>query len=70
MRPTRDPPLKSLFDSVYLRGSMTPLKWFILITYAPFGTLIALTRIVVTAIVCLLATLSEQYLPWTISDRT
>jgi len=55
---------------VYLRQPMTPLNWAALVLYAPFGTLISVTRIILTALVCLSASLSEKYLPWTISDRT
>ena len=48
---------------------MTPAKWAILMLYSPFGTLLSFSRIILTAVVCLAATLSEQYLPWTLSDK-
>lgn len=62
------PPLTSLFDFHYLRP-MTPLQWAVLILYAPFGTVIAILRIVLTVILCSFAILSKKFLPWTISDR-
>ena len=61
--------LESLFDFKYLRP-MTPLQWVVLILYAPFGTVIAFVRIILTAILCTFAIVSKKFLPWTISDRT
>lgn len=65
----KSPALKDLFDFKYLR-TMSPLKWAALIAYAPFGTVIAFVRIILTVILCTFAILSKKYLPWTISDRT
>lgn len=66
----RQPPVEKLFDSKYLRQPMSSLDWIILILYTPIGCILAFVRVLLTAVLCLYATISEKYLPWKISDRT
>ena len=58
-----DPPLSALFDNSYLRAPMTPLKWTLLILWAPFGTVLSILRILLTVIVCSYAVISEKFFP-------
>jgi len=54
----------------YLRQPMTMMQWVALLVYTPFGVVIALARVLIVALICFFATISEKFLPWTISDKT
>jgi len=58
-----NPPLEKLFDQNYLRKPMTPLNWVVLILWTPFGTVLSILRILLTALLCLYANLAERYFP-------
>jgi len=69
--PPQNPALDDLFDSSYLRKGMSPLDWVLLVLWTPFGTVLALVRVILTALVCLYAVVSEKvFKPVSPSDKT